>query len=248
MSNWLEGEVIENRHWTDKLYSLQVTVDNYPAFVAGQFTRIGLKINQKLIARPYSLVNPPGADYLEFYSIVVEEGELSPPLHTLKPGDRLYVSDLVTGFLILSEIPTEHNKLWMMATGTGLGPFLSILASDELWQRFEQIVLVHGVRLAKELTYKDYIAQLRQQHQGLNYVPFVSREKTDFAIAGRMPAALANGKLEKRVGLSMDPSDTHIMLCGNPAMVKDVQEVMKERGFNRNRRRTPGHITTENYW
>ena len=248
MANWLQGKVVENRHWTDKIYSLKVKVANYPNFIPGQFTRIGLELNGELVARPYSLVNPPGVDVLEFYSIVVEDGELSPPLHTLVPDDILMVSDLVTGFLTLNEVPKEHNKIWLMATGTGLGPFLSILNSPEIWRRSEQVVLAHGVRFAKELTYQDEIQELIMQHKNLVYVPFISREDTDFALSGRIPAALENGELEKRAGLTMDPKDTHIMLCGNPAMLKDAQEVMKERGFKRNRRREPGHITTENYW
>ncbi len=248
MSNWLAGKVIENHHWSDKLYSLKVKVENYPSFTPGQFTRIGLKLDDKLVGRPYSLVNSPQADYLEFYSIVVEEGELSPPLHELEEGDTIYVSDLVTGFLVLDEVPQEHTKIWLMATGTGLGPFLSMLGSNEIWERFESIVLVHGVRLASELTYADYVKELMVKHPTLQYVPFVSREETDFAINGRIPAALQNNELEQKAGLKMDPADTHIMLCGNPAMLKDVQEVMADKGFQRNRRRTPGHITTENYW
>lgn len=248
MSEWLQGKVVENRHWTDKLYSLKVKVDNYPSFTAGQFTRIGIKLDDKLIARPYSLVNSPQAEYLEFYSIVVEDGELSPPLHELKEGDAVYVSDLVTGFLVLDEVPQEHKKIWLMATGTGLGPFLSMLSSKEIWERFDKIVLVHGVRFAAELTYADVIQEIMAEQDSLEYIPFVSREETDFAIKGRIPTALENGALEQRTGLTMDPADSHIMLCGNPAMLKDVQEVMATRGMKRNRRRDPGHITTENYW
>ncbi len=248
MAEWLQGKIVENRHWTNKLYSLKVKVENYPSFTAGQFTRIGIKLDDKLIARPYSLVNSPQAEYLEFYSIVVEEGELSPPLHELKEGDTVYVSDLVTGFLVLDEVPQEHKKIWLMATGTGLGPFLSMLCSKEIWERFDNIVLVHGVRLATELTYKELIEELIIKHPSLQYVPFVSREETDFAMHGRIPAALESGELEKRAGLAMDPADSHIMLCGNPSMLKDVKEVMEVRGMKRNRRREPGHITTENYW
>ena len=248
MANWLEGTVIENRHWTDTLYSIKVKVKDYPSFTAGQFTRIALKVGDELIARPYSLVNAPDEEYLEFYSILVEDGILSPPLNELQAGDSIYVSDLITGFLVLEEVPLHHKKMWLMATGTGIGPLLSILKTAETWERFTDVVLVHAVRLANELTYKEEIDKLLAQHKNMQYIPFVSREKTDFALPGRIPAALESGALEERAELKMDTSDTHIMLCGNPAMLKDVQGAMKARGFTRNRRRTPGHITTENYW
>ena len=248
MANWLEGEVIKNIHWTDKLHSLTIKLPEFPSFTAGQFTRLGLKLNGGIIARPYSLVNSPGDEYLEFYSIVVKEGELSPPLHDLQAGDKIYVSDLVTGFLVLNEIPQEHKKLWLMATGTGIGPFLSILGTKEIWQRFSEVYLVHGVRLEKELTYQELIQKHSQEHANFHYVPFVSRESSDSAMPGRIPAALADGSLEKKMNTKLDPADTHLMLCGNPAMLKDTQEALKDRGFKRNRRRDPGHITTENYW
>lgn len=248
MANWIEGKVVENHHWTNTLYSIKVKVKDYPLFSAGQFTRIALKVGDQLIARPYSLVNAPHEEYLEFYSILVEDGTLSPPLHELKSGDGIYISDLVTGFLVLEEIPKEHTKIWLMATGTGLGPFLSILKTEEIWQRFNDVVLVHAVRFANELTYKEQIDKLLTQHNNMQYIPFVSREKCSYALPKRIPAAIENGTLEERSGLKMDMKNTHVMLCGNPTMLKDVQEVMKPKGFIRNRRRAPGNITTENYW
>ena len=248
MANWLPGEVVENKHWTDTLYSLRVRVANYPSFTPGQFTRIALDLNGERVARPYSLVNAPHEDVLEFYSITLDEGILSPQLHKLQAGERLYVSDLVSGFLVLDEVPREHKKLWLMATGTGLGPFLSILKTEQPWRRFEQLVLVHAVRYAEELTYRATIDQLSARHSNFQYIAFVSRQETDFALPGRIPASLADGRLEERARLAMHPDDTHLMLCGNPAMLKDVQAAMAERGFKRNRRREPGQITTENYW
>ena len=248
MANWLPGEVVENKHWTDTLYSLRVRVANYPSFTPGQFTRIALDLNGERVARPYSLVNAPHEDVLEFYSITLDEGILSPQLHKLQAGERLYVSDLVSGFLVLDEVPREHKKLWLMATGTGLGPFLSILKTEQPWRRFEQLVLVHAVRYVEELAYRATIDQLSARHSNLQYIAFVSRQEADFALPGRIPASLADGRLEERARLAMHPDDTHLMLCGNPAMLKDVQAVMAERGFKRNRRRDPGQITTENYW
>ena len=248
MANWLEGKIVENRHWTGTLYSLKVAVDNFPTFTAGQFTRIALDIDGARVARPYSLVNPPSEPLLDFYSVLVDDGFLSPALHKLKAGDPIYVSDLVSGFLVLEEIPAEHKKLWLIATGTGLGPFLSILQTSAVWTKFERIVLVHAVRFEAELAYRPTIEGLLREHSHLAYIPFVSRENPPYALKGRIPAALANGSLEEWAKCKMDTADTHLMLCGNPAMLKDVQGAMQPRGFLRNRRRSPGHITTENYW
>ena len=248
MPNWLKGEIVENHHWTETLYSLRVSVKDFPSFTAGQFTRIALDINGKRVARPYSLVNAPEDPLLDFYSVLVDDGLLSPALHKLTKGDSIYVADLITGFLVIGEIPLQHKNLWLIATGTGLGPFLSILRTREVWDRFDKLVLVHAVRYAGERTYSETIQELQNRHSNLRYVSFVSREKPGNALEGRVPPALADGRLETLARLEMKPEDTHLMLCGNPAMLKNVQEVMKPRGFKRNRRRDPGNITTENYW
>ena len=152
------------------------------------------------------------------------------------------------GFFILSEVP-EAETLWMLATGTALGPFLSILSTEEAWQRHRNIVLVHAVRTAAELTYRDEIKALLEQHAGqMQFIPFVSREDTGFAINARVPAAIMDGRLESRAGFPISASDTQVMICGNPAMVRDTTAVLEGRGLKKNRRREPGQITTEQYW
>ena len=246
-SNWVDAKVIENIHWTDTLYSLRIEgeIDN---FEAGQFGRLGLMIDDQIVGRPYSFVNPPGENFYEFYSIIVEEGLLSPRLAELKAGDHIYLGAKPNGFLVLSEIPDGEN-LWMMSTGTGIGPFLSILKTQTPWKRFSKCVLAHGVRRAEELTYQKLIQSIKDEHgDQFEYVPFVSRENTDFAIAGRIPAAIENGEFEHRVNLKIENGKSQVMLCGNPDMVKDAREVLQERGLTKNLRRTPGSISTENYW
>jgi ferredoxin--NADP+ reductase len=137
----------------------------------------------------------------------------------------------------------------MLSTGTAIGPFLSILAADEVWQRYSRVVLVHAVRTAGELSYRDRIQAYLQQHpEQLQYIPFVSREETGFAIRGRVPAAIKSGELEQRAGLTIDAGVAQVMICGNPAMVNDTLQVLQARGLKKNRRREPGHITTEQYW
>ncbi len=247
MSNWIDAKVIENIHWTDTLYSLRVEGD-IESFQAGQFGRLGLMIEDQIVGRPYSFVSAPNEDFYEFYSISVEDGVISPKLAALKAGDHVYLGKNANGFLVLDEIP-KSDDLWMMSTGTGIGPFLSILKTDTPWKRFKKCVLVHAVRNADELTYRELIDSIKEQHPDqFEYIPFVSREETDFALPGRIPAAIDNGTLEKRANLSIENGKSQIMLCGNPDMVKDAREALEKRGLTKNLRRTPGSISTENYW
>ena len=247
MSKWVEGKVVRLRQWTDELYSIQVAADIAP-FTAGQFNRLALEIDGEMIARPYSFVNGPDNPVHEFYFITVKDGPLTAELIKLKSGDRLYLAPKAAGFFILSEVQ-DAETLWMLSTGTAIGPFLSILATADVWQRFPKIVLVHAVRTVQELVYQDAINMLLEQHPDqLQYVPFVSREDTDFALRGRVPAAIEDGQLEQRAGVAITAETSQVMICGNPAMVRYTRQVLEVRGLKKNRRREPGQITTEQYW
>lgn len=246
MSGWLTGKVIENRHWTGALFSLRVQC---PAlkFEAGQFVRIGLDIGGERIARPFSFVNAPDDPTLEFYGVVVPEGPLSPGLARLQAGDTLQVADNPAGWLILSEVPPA-GELWMVATGTGIAPFLSMLRTSVPWQRYQRVILVHGVRRAEELVYRELIEDLMRSHAGkLSYVRFVSREESAGALHGRIPAAVADGRLEAAAA-PIAPERSQFMLCGNPDMLKDMQAALVARGLKKHRRRSPGQITVESFW
>jgi ferredoxin--NADP+ reductase len=247
MSTWVEGTVVNLRQWTDELYSIQVEAD-MASFSAGQFTRVALEINGEMVARPYSFVNGPDNPVHEFTFILVEDGPLTHELIKLKPGDTLFLAPRGAGFFILGEVP-EADTLWMLSTGTALGPFLSILTTAAAWQHYRNIVLVHAVRTATELTYGEVIESLLEQHpEQLQYIPFVSREDADFAIRARVPVAIEDGRLELRAGLKLTAADSQVMICGNPAMVRDTTTVLEARGLKKNKRREPGHITTEQYW
>ncbi|QBQ54884.1 ferredoxin--NADP reductase [Nitrosococcus wardiae] len=244
---WVEGRVIANHHWTEQLYSLRVEAPVEP-FEAGQFGRLGLVIDDEFVARSYSFVNSPQENYLEFYSITVPDGPLSNRLVKLEPNDPVWVSRKAAGFLTLSQIQTTDN-LWMLSTGTAIGPFLSILQTEEPWQRFSRIVLAHSVRTAEELTYQDLIETLRQQHpQQFTMVPLVSREGYEGAIRGRITTAIADGRMAQYTGLTIEAGSSQVMLCGNPDMVRDTTALLKERGLKENRRRDPGQISVERYW
>ncbi len=247
MSEWVAGEVIDNIIWTEQLHSLKIRADGI-RFVAGQYTRLALDVEGVRVARPYSFVNAPDADYLEFFFNSVPNGPLSNRLLAKKAGDRVWVSNQTAGFLTLSEVP-EGKELLLMATGTALGPFLSILNTVEPWERFERIVMAYAVRYANELCYRKQLDALAQLHATqFTWVPFVSREPTDFALPGRIPPALLEGVLEQRVGMRFDPAQSQVMICGNPYMVKDSLEALKTRGFEKNLRRKAGQVTVERYW
>jgi ferredoxin--NADP+ reductase len=240
---WLEGRVIENRRWTDALFSLRVEGPRLK-FEAGQFVRIAL---EERIARPFSFVNPPEDPVLEFYGIVVPQGPLSPKLMELDAGDRLLVAPNPAGFLVLSEVP-DAETLWLVSTGTGIAPFLSILRTETPWRRFASVVLVHAVRHARELVYRDLVGEIKQRHHNIfHYVTFVSREAAPGSLAGRIPAAIRDGRMETAAGLPIN-EHSHVMLCGNPDMLKDASSALAERGLRKHRRRAPGHITVESFW
>ena len=244
---WVSGQVIELHPWTETLYSLRVEAE-IPAFTAGQFTKIGLTIEDEHVSRPYSFVNSPAEDFLEFYFVTVPDGPLTSRLVQLKAVDPIWVMKRASGFLTLDEIP-DSRHLWMLSTGTAIGPFLSILKMPDVWRRFEKIVLVHAVRFARELSFQSTIERIKSQHgQQICYIPFVSREEHATALKGRIPAAIESGSLQDRSGMIITPDQSQVMICGNPDMVRDTTETLKALGLEKNRRRTPGHISVENYW
>jgi ferredoxin--NADP+ reductase len=251
MSSWVEGRVVDVWRWTDNLFSLRVHAPEV-TFTAGQFAKLALPAppgaKEPMLGRPYSFVNPPGAPAHEFYFVVVPEGPLSPRLAALVPGDRLWLLARANGFFTIDEVPSAPS-LWCLATGTGLGPFLSMLRTPAPWQQFPRVVLVHAVRYARELVYTEEIAEVARAHpEAFRFVPGVSREDHPGALRGRIPALLADGQIEARAGLALGPDTAHAMLCGNPQMVDDTQTLLGGRGMRRHRRREPGHITVETYW
>jgi ferredoxin--NADP+ reductase len=247
MSKWLEGRVVGQTRWTGRLCSLQVRAPLGP-FTAGQFTKLALDIGGERIARPYSLVNAPGSEPLEFYYNVVQAGPLSPRLAALGAGDTVHVAPNPAGFLVLREVPEAEN-LWLISTGTGLGPFLSILRTDEPWRRFARVTLVHATRTAADQAYRDTIGDIARERGALfGFVAFASREAVQGALAGRVPEAIRDGRLEGAAQAELAAARSQAMLCGNPAMVTDVTAALEERGMRKHRRRAPGHITVETYW
>jgi ferredoxin--NADP+ reductase len=192
-------------------------------------------------------VNAPGEDTFEIFFNIVPEGPLTPRLASLREGDAIMVADRPYGFLTVDEVPAARH-LWMIATGTGVGPFVSILKSDSAWQRFDKIVLAYSVRTARELAYQDELADIGRSYKDqFSFVPLVTRETREGMINSRVTAALESGELEAQAGAAITADDSHVMMCGNSAMIADVTELLKSRNMRKHLRREPGHITTEKY-
>ena len=247
MQKWVQGRVVELHCWTDRLYSIRVEAEIEP-FEAGQLGRLALDIDGKRHSRPYSFVNAPHEPILEFYFITVPDGPLSARLARMKAGDCVWVAPRPAGVFPLSHVP-DASTLWLLSTGTALGPFLSMMNTELPWQRFDKVVFVHAVRHDVERSYGEVIARLCEQHADqLISIPFVSRETIEGTIHGRVPAAIESGELETCAGLKIDVHTSQVMICGNPAMVKDTAAVLVARGMHKNSRQEAGHYTVENYW
>ncbi|MGP3591287.1 ferredoxin--NADP(+) reductase [Vagococcus sp. WN89Y] len=248
MADWVTGKVTKVQFWTDALFSLTVHAPIHP-FTAGQFAKLGLEIDGERVQRAYSYVNAPSNPDLEFYLVTVPEGKLSPHLAALQPGDEILVVSDAAGFFVLEEVP-DCDTLWMLATGTAIGPYLSILQEGKDLERFKNLVLVHAVRYAADLSYLPLMLELQKRYEGkLRIQTVVSRETLPGSLTGRVPALIESGALEEAVGLAMNTETSHVMLCGNPQMVRDTQQLLKDtRQMTKHLRRRPGHITAEHYW
>ncbi|PMX02142.1 ferredoxin--NADP(+) reductase [Pseudomonas sp. FW215-R2] len=239
---------------TPSLFTLRTTRDAGFRFRAGQFARLGVtKADGSTVWRAYSMVSSPFDEFLEFFSIVVPGGEFTSELSRLKAGDTLLVDRQAFGYLTLDRF-VEGRDLWLLSTGTGVAPFLSILQDFEVWEKFERIILVYSVREARELAYQQLIAELTQRDYLAEYahkfqfIPVVTREPCLGALNGRITTLIENGELEQTAGVELDPAHSRVMLCGNPQMIDDTRALLKQRGMSLSLTRRPGQVAVENYW
>ena len=244
-------KVLSVHRWAHNLFSFTMTRPAHFKFTAGQFARIGLMVNGELVVRAYSVVSSPFDENLEFFSIVVPDGAFTSNLQHLEIGDELYLDKTAYGYLTLAryQLPLAHD-LWLLATGTGLAPFLSMLQDFEMWTKYQHIHLIYSVRSTAELAYVDRIQEIAESfgegHTGFKFVPIITRDP-NATLHDRLPVLIENGELEKVVGLSLNSATSHVMLCGNPQMVEDTKDALKQRGLTMNRR-GEGNIAVENYW
>lgn len=243
-------ETITQLHrWTDKLITFRTTRPVNYEFTPGQYARLGLPDGDAMIWRAYSITSTPGEDTLEFYGIVVEGGQFTSRLERLQAGDPIWIDRQVFGFMTESRF-TDGEDLWMLATGTGVGPFVSILRDRSAWQRWRHLVLVHCVRHPDELAYGNELAALAAAAEPgrLRLLQLVTREASANHLHGRITTLLQSGALEQAAGLPLNAERSRVMLCGNPAMIEETRKLLHERGMKPVRRLNPGQFVTENYW
>jgi ferredoxin--NADP+ reductase len=247
--------ITDVRTWTDSLFSFRTTRDRGYRFVPGQFARLGVPgaAEGSIVWRAYSIASAAHDEHLEFFSVVVPNGQFTSRLSRLREGDPIYVERKSYGFLTTDRFQAGRD-LWMLATGTGLAPFLSILHDFATWEQYENLVLVQSVRTQPELAYEDMIRGFEKSEyyaefaHKLRYTRIVTREPVPGALRDRVTKLLASGVLEANLDLELDHDRSRIMLCGNPEMVEDSRKILVERGFRLSRRGEPGHLATENYW
>ncbi|MCG3862234.1 ferredoxin--NADP reductase [Psychrobacter sp. Ps5] len=275
--------VLSKTTWTPNLFSFTVSRPDSFKFSAGQFVRLGVNPSQlnyykqfskvadaeddenldetvdeapnEDIFRAYSIVSSPFDEILEFFSIVIPDGAFTSQLQHLEVGDELLLNTMPFGFLTLARYQKPLPKdLWLLATGTGLAPFLSMLQDLKTWEDYEHIVLAYSARSTEELAYIEKIESLQEDFGSLVdnpakliFTPIVTREPVEGALTERLPKLLLDGTLQARAGIDLDVDSTHVMLCGNPEMVEDTKETLKRLGLVMNRR-GEGNIAVENYW
>ncbi|HEX5806855.1 MAG TPA: ferredoxin--NADP reductase [Macromonas sp.] len=252
MSAFHEETVLSVHHWTDRLFSFKTTRDPGLRFSNGHFTMIGLlKENGKPLLRAYSIASANYEEHLEFLSIKVPDGPLTSKLQHIQVGDKVIVGKKPTGTLLIDYVLPAKN-LYLMGTGTGLAPWMSLIRDPATYEKFEKVVVVHGVRQVNELAYRDYITQELPNDEVLGevvngnllYYPTVTREP--FERQGRIPDLVRSGQMAKELGLpQLNPETDRVMICGSPAMLRDLKHLCEELGFKEGNTTTPGDFVIE---
>ena len=237
MSKYSTERVLSVHHWNDTLFSFKTTRDSGLRFENGQFVMIGLEVDGRSLTRAYSIASPNYEEHLEFFSIIVPNGPLTSVLQHLKVGDDLLVSRKPTGTLVIHDLKPAKN-LYFLSTGTGLAPFISLIQDIEVYDRFEKVVLIHGVRYVNELAYADFIENDLPNNEFIGeevrnkliYYPTVTREP--FRNQGRLTDLINSGKLFDDIGLpALNPETDRAMICGSPQMLVDTEKLLSDRGF-----------------
>ena len=247
MSHWLSARIAHRHEWASGLVSLRLDQEIEP-FEPGQWVNIALDIGGERVRRAYSLASAPG-EPPEFLVMAVDSGRFSPRLAALEVGDALQIERKPQGYFTLRWVPDAYD-LWLIASGTGVAPFVSMVRGGEAFRRFRSVVLVHGVRELAQLAYRQELFLHSQAHGGqLIQIPVVSRQPDALnTLHGRVTTALARGELETASGLELSAERSHVMLCGNPAMIEEMTTLLTARGLKKHRQRAPGQISSESYW
>lgn len=242
--NLVEARVARRVDWNEGLFTL--TVDQPLDFEPGQFTNLALELDGELVQRPYSIASAPGPE-AEFYVALVPEGRLTPHLHRLREGDPVLVSTRCVGLFTTPSVPA-CEVLWLVATGTGLAPFLSMLRRGEVQERFGHVVLVHGARVRSDLSYAEELDGYTRGGRVTRLCAVTREEPGDGVLKGRLPALFADGTLQRVAGRPLEAGRAHVMMCGNPGMIEELQAWLEARDMPRHRARQPGGYSVEAYW
>ncbi len=251
MSAFNEERVLTVHHWTDSLFSFTTTRDPSLRFSNGHFTMIGLRLNGKPLLRAYSIASANYEEHLEFLSIKVPDGPLTSRLQHIQPGDTVVVGRKPTGTLLIDYL-LPGKRLYLLGTGTGLAPYLSIVRDPETYEKFEEVIVVHGVREVKELAYREFLTETLPEHeflgdmikQQLRYYPTVTREA--FENQGRITDLIESGKLFEDLGIpALDHTIDRVMICGSPAMLRDLKTMFEQRQFKEGNTSKPGDFVIE---
>ncbi len=238
MANLNRERVLSVHHWNETLFSFTTTRSQGLRFRNGHFVMVGLEAEKRPLLRAFSVVSPNYDEQLEFYSIKIPDGALTSRLQHIQPGDSVLISSKPTGTLLVDNL-RPGKRLYLLATGTGLAPFMSIIRDPETYERFEHVVIAHGVRRVSDLGYRQYIEEALPRHElvgehvraGLRYYPTVTREA--FRNQGRVPELLGSGKLAADLGLpELDSAHDRVMICGSPGMLADTVGLLAARGFD----------------
>ncbi len=246
--------IIGLHHWTPTLLSMRVTRDRAFDFTPGHYARLSIAdCAGRRVARPLSIASAPSDPHLEFFCTLIAGGEFSGRLAACRVGDSVEVETASYGFLTVDSLAPGAD-LWLLSTGTGLAPYLSMLRDRSVWHAFDRIVVVHGVRYAAELAYADEIRRFAQSPPGaaararLRYLPVVTREAGASTLSERIPALLRDDRLSRAAAVALDPSHSRVMACGNPDMTRELRGLLGQRGFRTTRRGAPGQMAFEKYW
>lgn len=244
---WTRGVIQRKEIWAEGLFTLEVKAPDVSQFAPGQFLQLGIDDpDGKHLHRPYSVASPHG-DILDFFIVLVEDGQLTPRLWSMEAGDEIDVSAKAAGSFTLGHCP-DASSLWLVATGTGLAPYIAMLRTEEPWQRYDRIIVVHGVRHVSDLAYQPELGRYRERFgDRFAYVPVVSREEMQGALHGRITTCIINGSLEQAAGLELT-TDCCFMMCGNPAMLDETEDLLGRRGIKKHKKKEPGQIVLERYW
>lgn len=245
---WLKTKFISLKKWNEKLFTLKIKAPIDP-FIAGQFTKLSYKNEKnKRIQRAYSFVNTPNNQDLEFYILLISNGLFTSMLHKIE-----YINLCITkqsfGFFTFNELPKKNN-IWMIATGTAIGPYLSILRSENVLKKYKKIILIYAIKYLIDLNYLNILIKIKEKYKNKIIIKIIlSQEKKNKYLHGRITYLFESGILENVIKEKLNSKNSHVMLCGNPNMIKDMKILLKKKkNMKIHLRRKPGHITSENYW